>query len=284
MSTSAPAAVQEEKSEKVRLFRITDIPDVMEKRLGWTVGAKLMRRWFANPSFAMSRDVKKNDVDARSLSAFQIDERIVTMEWALRFSRVSGAYLQLLNGWRTPAGLALLRDRIDRSPKGKIGWRFGDLSQPGKALDQTCQVNFMELGNLSDPLDDFFGGIARASLKIAVSGVVTPLKLGRYSIAVDEVGLYLRDTYDFNDDSYDLISQPLGYWGFQGVQRGVKLRWDIEIDEVYANKDDVPADRVYAVQNEDFRHYRNKYGKGGDFVIYSDVRRVRLPVPIVLGV
>ncbi|MBI3898437.1 MAG: hypothetical protein HY308_09095 [Gammaproteobacteria bacterium] len=80
------------------------------------------------------------------------------------------------------------------------------------------------------------------------------------------------------------MSQPLGFWGFQGAQRGVQLRWDVEIDELYADKDEVPADRVYAVQNDDFRRYREKYGRGGDFVIYSDVLRERLPTPLVLEV
>ncbi|MBI3898482.1 MAG: hypothetical protein HY308_09325 [Gammaproteobacteria bacterium] len=289
MSTSAPAAAQEEKSEKVRLFRITDIPDVMDTKLGWKVGAQLMRRWFANPAYTLTQDEKTNRADPRHLSAFHLDERIVTMKWVMGFSRVSSAYYQLLSGWQTPAGLAQLKRRVIAAqppmiPLGMTRWRFGDLSLPGKDLDKTFQVNVAEVGSLLDPLDDFFGGVARGLLKIAVSGLVTPLKNGRFQVIVDEVGIYLRDTYDFNDDSYDLISQPLGYWGFQGVQRDLQLRWDIEIDEQYVDKDEAPVGRFYAVQNDDFRRYRDKYGKGGDFILYSDVRRERLIKPLVLEI
>ncbi|MBI3898187.1 MAG: hypothetical protein HY308_07805 [Gammaproteobacteria bacterium] len=283
--SSAEATAKVAKPEKVRVFRITDIPDVMDKRLGWPVAAKVMRRWFANSVYEMPQSVKEGKTDPRTMSAFHIDEQIVTMKWALGFSRVNKAYQQLFNGWKTPAGLNRLRELIvPVNPTNTSPWRFGDLSQPGKVLDKTCQVNRIEVGSLSDPLDDFYGAMGKAVLKLAVTGIVTPLKPRRNRIAIDAVGVYLRDTYDFNDDATDLISQPLGYWGFQGVARGVQLRWDIEIEEKYANKEDEPAERLYAVQNDDFRSYQDKYGRGGDFVIYSDVHRERLLQPLVLEV
>lgn len=244
--------------QQVRIFRITDIPNVMQHKLHWPVAASLMRRWFANSAYTMSSDVKNNRIDPRTLPASRCDESIVTMRWALLFSRVNQAYQTLYNGWKTSAGQALLKDHIKRSarsvpPKDQIQWRFGDLSQPAKVLDNTCQVNYIEIGSLSDPLDDFYGAIGKGILKIAVTGLVTTTETGRRRIAIDEIGVYLRDAYDFNDDSFSLISQPLGYWGFRGVERGVQLRWDIEIDEVYAEQDEVPADRLYAVQNDDFQ-------------------------------
>jgi hypothetical protein len=116
--------------------------------------------------------------------------------------------------------------------------------------------------------------MGKAGLKLAVTGQIKPVKNGKSEIAIDELAVYLRDTYDFNGDWF---SQPLGYWGFRGVQRGLQLRWDIEIDEKYVEAGAVPADRLYAVQNDDFQRYRDKYRRGGDFIIYSsDTRRVRL--------
>lgn len=149
-------------------------------------------------------------------------------------------------------------------------------------LDKTCQVNLVEVGSLSDPLDDFYGAMGKAGLKLAVSGQVTPRSNGKSQIAIDELAVYLRDTYDFNDDWF---SQPLGYWGFSGVQLGVQLRWDIEIDEKYIEAGAVPAGRLYAVQNDDFQRYRDKYRRGGDFIIFSsDARRIRLASPLVLEI
>ncbi|WP_442867345.1 DUF6402 family protein [Acidovorax sp. GBBC 1281] len=39
---------------------------------------------------------------------------------------------------------------------------------------------------------------------------------------------------------------------------------------------------TYLVQNEDFRKCRAKHGRGGDFIVLSDVHRVHLPFPIKL--
>jgi hypothetical protein len=273
---------------QVRLFRLDDIPDVMERRLGWRVAAKLMRRWFNDISYTLPMSAKNGKVDSRTLAPSIIDETAVTMGWALRFARVRSGYQKLLNGWRTPAGLALLRRRLHSLkpvviPLSQSGWRLGDLSRPGKVLDETCQVNYIAVGSLTDPLDDFYGAIGVGLLKIAVSGLVTPLAGQRRRIVIDEVGIYLRDTYDFNDDSL-WLSQPLGYWGFQGVERGFGFRWDVEVKTRYSDPDPALEQRKYEVQNDDFRRWRRRYGRGGDFVIYSDVRRERLPRPLVLEV
>ena len=273
--------------QQTRVFRITDIPAVMQFRLGWSVSAALMRRWFQGSAYEMSISVKRNREDPLALTPNQVEDKLVTMAWALRFQRVMAAYSQLVSGWDSPAGRAELKRLIVRSKPARLPpnvtyWRFGDLSKPGQVLDKSCQVNFVTVGQLSDRLDDFYGAIGKGVLKIAVSGIVTPQENGRLRIAIDEVGVYLRDTYDFNDDESSLISQPLGYWGFQGVDRGVQLRWDIEIDESYVDAGSVPNDRLYAVQNDDFCRYRRKYGRGGDFVIYSDVKRQRLARPKIL--
>jgi hypothetical protein len=284
MPSPSPA---KKSAAQVRVFRITDIPDVMQQKLGWPVAAQLMRRWFKGAARTMTKAEKLGDVDPRGLSLAMLDETSVPMRWVLGFMRARLARDRLIETWRTPQGLALLGARVKAQapvtlPKGQASWRFGDLAQPGKILDKTCQVNRLEFGSMGDPLDDFYGAMGKALLKIAVSGMVTPQKTGKNKIAIDEVGIYLRDTYDFNDG---LISQPLGYWGFNGVQRGLQLRWDIEIDETYADAGAVPDDRVYAVQNEDFRRYRDKYRRGGDFIICSaDTHRVRFQQPLVLEV
>ena len=34
----------------------------------------------------------------------------------------------------------------------------------------------------------------------------------------------------------------------------------------------IPEDRFFEVENADFREYRDKFKRGGDFVIFSDVK------------
>jgi hypothetical protein len=283
----SPHPTEKPAAQQVRVFRITDIPDVMQRKLGWPIAAQLMRRWFKGAARTMTDQEKRGGVDPRTLPAAMLDDTTVSMQWVLGFPRVRLAYDRLLAKWNSPEGLRILALRIKAQapaalPKGQSSWRLGDLSQPCKVLDKTCQVNLMEVGSLSDPLDDFYGAMGKAGLKLAVSGEVTPQKNGKNRVVIDELAVYLRDTYDFNDDWF---SQPLGYWGFSGVQRGLQLRWDIEIDEKYVEANSVPSDRLYAVQNDDFQRYRDKYRRGGDFIIFSaDARRVRLVSPLVLEV
>ncbi|WP_260602104.1 DUF6402 family protein [Cronobacter sakazakii] len=44
--------------------------------------------------------------------------------------------------------------------------------------------------------------------------IVSNDKDGLYRIEINQIGLYVRDTYEFMNDGDD---QPLGYWGWHGV-------------------------------------------------------------------
>lgn len=263
-----------------KLFCITDIPYVMQSRYGWHIAARLMRRWFGGPSYQMTRQIKEN-WDGVPVPSYAVEESIVRMAWLMKFPRVSNAAQTLRATWDSPEGRKELLIKINRArPAGQTSWRFGDLAKPASEVDKSCQVNIYPIGNFSDPLDEFYGAIGRGTLKIAASGMATRLNNGRTRVEIEDVGLYLRDTYDFNDDGQSIISQPLGYWGWTGVQRNPQLRWDIEIEPKTVEKD-VPRDRLYAVQNDDFRAWRKRYGRGCDFVIYSDVQRFKLSRPKV---
>lgn len=77
-------------------------------------------------------------------------------------------------------------------------------------IDQTCQVNYKTVGQETDQMDEFHAAIGIATLKLAVSGRVETSKSSRRMIEVDKLGVYLRDSYDFEDDWW--LSQPLGVW------------------------------------------------------------------------
>ncbi len=55
------------------------------------------------------------------------------------------------------------------------------------------------------------------------------------------------------------------------------------VNAEWIHADAVEADRQsYLVQNQHFRQWRSLYGMGGDFMVVSDVYRVRLAFPIKL--
>ena len=79
----------------------------------------------------------------------------------------------------------------------------------------------------------------------------------RYKVTLDKVGIYVQDSYDFNDkdpNAGDFSSQPLGFW-------------DCEEQKT-------PGLGAYYVTNRDFRDWRDQYGngKGGDFLVFSDIK------------
>lgn len=229
------------------------------------------------------------ELPINSLNQAQLDESIVKMSWALGFARVQSSVNSFTaqSRWATSKGLDLLRERVKRQSGGRRSacWQFGDLSKPASVLHETCQVNFMTLGSLSDPMNDFFGAMGEAQLTIAVSGMVTTDAQGKHSISIKELGLYLRDAYDFNDRGVNrFYSQPLGYWGFTGVQKSSQGRGNVEIEEKWAEEDAATVNaHKYDVQNADFRRWRTRFQRGGDFMVLSDVLRTPLNNPITIA-
>lgn len=217
-----------------RQFRITDIPLVMQYQKQWPVAARLMRRWFQSPGRPITLREKQN-VYGTTMPPSLIDHGTVTMDWVLRFARVRVAYDQLLSSWDSPKAREKIVGDVRKAIKfGKDDWRFGDFTKSTYEVDQSCAANFKTVGGLSDPLDDFYGAIGKGTLKVAVTALVSKQTNGRHHIQIDEIAMYLRDTYDFNDDM-SLYSQPLGYWGWTGVERNLQLRWDIAIDDLPAH-------------------------------------------------
>ncbi|MDA8454883.1 DUF6402 family protein [Acidovorax sp. GBBC 3334] len=273
------AELEKKLPPKTRRFQLDEIPGVMRSRLGWPVAAALMDRWFRGAGFAMPDTIKSGKRHLIDLNSAQLEENTVTMQWALGFARVRTAVSVLQAQWNSPAGIAQLQEQSKQQAMGQTKpWRFGNLNLPAKVLDETCQVNFLNVGRFGDPMDDFYGAMGEATLKIAVSGLVTPKGRGKAAIAIDELAFYLRDAYDFNDDSF--LSQLLGFWGPGGVERIPRSALDIPINEqwMYADADDASR-QSYLVQNRHFRQWRALHGRGGDFMIVSDVHRVRLPFP-----
>ncbi len=279
------AQLQKKLPPKVQRFRLDDIPNVMRSRLGWSVASALMDRWFKGPAYVISDAVKSGRAPHKltQLNPAQLDEHTVKMAWALSHARVKAAMTKLQAQWASPAGIAQLQRRVSEQGLGRSTqcWQFGNLASSAKLLDTTSQVNFEGIGHFSDPMDDFYGAMGEATLKVAVSGIVTPKSPGKAAIVIDELGFYLRDSYDFNDDSF--LSQPLGFWSFSGVERSPQLALDVPTTTqwVHGNPAELRSQN-YLVQNKHFRQWRKEQGYGGDFMILSDVHRVRLANPVRL--
>lgn len=230
-------------------YDITTIPGTMRK-MGWTNGAALMDRWFALPS---------NGVPENGFS----DTSTIKMSWVLGFSRAKEVYNEIVTQklwFNTPAKSQIQRWLTNEGKLAQKDTSFGGPMQNVLALDSTY-VQARYVGSVWDPLDDMYGALGKFAFRVAVAGNITFQKAtSKHKIAIREVGIYLRDSYDFNGE------QSLGHWS-DGI----------------VGKLPVPFVTT-EVTNKDFRDWRAANGKGGDFLLYSDVMLLKRTTPDVFEV
>jgi hypothetical protein len=258
-------------------------PDIAQamRAMGWPVASALMKRWADSTAWTMPESVKLNTSEEKSLAASRVDETTVTMNWLLKFARAKDAHDAVVGKALNDNAKKLLKERLKNAGWSDGEFSLGKSSMSARALDQLCQTNFQSFGSLNDTIDELYGAIGKASLKVAVVGKVAMIEKKKFVFNVEKLGVYLRDTYEFNDEGW--ISQPLGVWSKK------RCLSKAETAAYYAERGartSQPALRVlpaiYAdfepVSNGDFTDWRSKSGRGGDFVIYSDVSWVDSPV------
>ncbi|MEA9983608.1 DUF6402 family protein, partial [Herbaspirillum sp. RTI4] len=250
--------------------------------MGWTIAPKLMRRWFANPLFRMSEDMREAkardargariDLDSMTLKPEQYDDQILKMEWIFRFEEIKKLAFERMKtaNWKTHKGVRILLKRL-----AKVGWKPGKLlpvklghtNMGARELDSVCQMNFHAYTASQLQVDEFLGAVGSFIFKIAVVGAASwgPIKGNVFT--VKKVGIYIRDTYDFINEY-----EPLGVWKRSGCLPPLKAAayylllkgrdW-LELSNSYPG--------YVAASNQNFRDWQNKHKSGGDFIIYSDV-------------
>lgn len=279
----------------VKIFKITDIPDVMEKK-DWTVSARFMRKWFNDPFYEMTSKEKLNKVDMNTVDKRHVIEDL-DFDWLLTSSlRIKPIYdnfvRQVSNvieyndylgrkkqiSQQLSNGLCYIINRLDESGLfvnneiKECYLNYGNLS--AIELDKISQFNFIKIGSTlwekaTDTLDDVYGALGSFIIKIAFTDLtVTRDTDGFMRLEIKELGLYVRDTYEFMNDGDD---QLLGYWGEKGVIKpGVMSEL---LGKEYLDEDGC---RYFRVTNSSFVRYRGKYkseNKTEDFFVYSTVKK-----------
>jgi hypothetical protein len=282
VSTTSPAHITQGKEVRVDVFHLDEIPDAMDK-MGWPVSARMMRRWFANsPAYAMPETIRRGKgVDYLKLPASQIDDQIITMDWVLSFPRVKPVFDELCRAWNNSEGIRVLREDRLRPAGWQSGTTFalGQGLSSAKALDSASQVNSRAFGAYPDTFDDLFGAIFKATLKLAVVGTAyRSSQLKRDIFEVDKIGVYVRDTYDFNSSWFNDGTAGLGIWSRD------RLLGKAEMVEYRMNETNAPVgwmanyikyNGFVPVRNRDFQRWQEKHNSGGDFFVFSDVKWIQ---------
>ena len=261
---------------------LSRLPGAM-RSMGWHTSAALMQRWFDSPAWEMPEEWKATNKqpDPMSLAVAQCDDRIVRMEWAMKFQRCRDAIKDIESKLTTPKAIKLLKQRLKaagghRKPSLELGFYGMSAIQ----MDTICQLNVSGLGDTWDTLDDMYGALGKATLKVGVVGKLFNIPNSttgnlEYFFQVEYLGLYIRDHYDFNGPQY------LGSWTENRVltkNETFLLGYPSGLIAVLASRGPFAT-----VWNGDFRAFRDKTGRGGDFVIYSDIFWKRHDLIIEIG-
>lgn len=239
---------------------LPQLPRIMRSR-GWLRGTALMEGWFRRPA---NSDPKRGVPDTHTIK----------MGWVLSYPRAAQVYYDMLaeKVWITPAARETLIRQLKRNNKivslpGATrdfgGFPTGVCLSPYAVseLDKThIQHRRVNQGTLSAPMDDLTAALANFNFQVIVKGQVKCLERSqsgskaRFEATISQVGIYVKDFYDFNDNDKDWMSQPLGFWG---------------CEDDYAGKNPFAG---HYVNNKSFRDWRDKHGQGhgGDFIVFSD--------------
>jgi hypothetical protein len=246
------------------LSDLTAIPRIM-RSMGWANGARLLDSWFSRssavaPAYAMP-DTATIRMDA----------------WALSFARAREVYDRLIREriWANPPAKVVIGRMLRRKGllSGSSG-SFGSLSDP-VPLQDADYVNERSAGGYTS-FDDLTGALGEFTFRVVVAGNVAPISpapgqpagpLG-YLVTLTEIGAYIRDSFDFEGN------QVLGCWS-DGPPMQFSPLMPPMVGYGY-----VPANMMLTpVGNRDFREWRQRSGRGGDFLVFSDMKRVSLTTP-----
>jgi hypothetical protein len=209
---------------------LTSIPGEMEWER-WNQAAELLETWFERPP-----------ATAPKYSAPVT--KIIKMDWVLQFARAKAVYDEIIKEkiWTNGASQKRMAEILKKKPRA-AGQLWGDLSKPVTEVDEEWINARPVVSGWS--VDALTGALGAFELQVAIAGKVRSIGGGEFEVSIEEVGIYVKDSFDFNGDQF------LGVWGY---------------------RDD-------PIHNSDFRKWRADNHLGGDFMVFSDVKRVRLNPP-----
>lgn len=234
------------------------IPKIMRKN-NWINGAKLMEKWFNDPSNSQP-----------TLGIPSTD--IIKMDWILSYPRAKTVYDTLVREkvWENAAAQREIVGMLKRrNLLSTTSQQFGFNKFNIPLIDKDA-IQFRVVGGYWDmafgDMDDLRAALARFIFKVIIKGEVSPVpntssnSIISYKVTISEIGIYARDSYDFNDAPGE--DQELGNWD----------KDDNSVGRTIFNGGD-------EIKNSDFRNWRKSHTKGGDFIVYSDIKTIKLNTP-----
>ncbi|WP_367416505.1 DUF6402 family protein [Snodgrassella alvi] len=248
------------------IFTLDQIPVAMDK-MGWKVAPQLMRHWFnGKPAKPFNDKTKTLYVTgpAINIPPEHVNDSIVKMQWALQFKPVQKGLNYLMKKWASEKGKQILNDQLAKS--NGILTNRRDIRE----IDTFNSVNTTKIGDylfgFGETIDDYFGAIGKANLKLAVQGY-QDRSGGKKVFITKQIGFYIKDTYDFLGDEF------LGVWHKNGVlSKQQTLKYVVYRDtKDWVNIASMNMEWAAPVNNFHFRKWQQVRNTGVDFIVFSDI-------------
>ncbi|MFM0338964.1 DUF6402 family protein [Paraburkholderia fungorum] len=302
-----PTPAQAKIPEAIPLFDIQEIPGAMRKN-SMSKSAMLMEKWFAGElNYSSTDDDEKAEInqDGKPYPPDMYDTTTITLDWVLNFRRAKEQYDALVNAAiRTPRAMQQLSLTLSRYKRSSIDldtwmlsgqrltnlhkhFQFQHVGVESTLSQKISQFIDSNMTNRGMP-DDLTGALGSFNFYAAIAyaefnGDATVAK-------VKGIYVYVRDNYTFTDKPGE-ASQYLGHWCRKGVvivpyNAGASILdkpWLPYVDYPVAVGDvRVSGNIYYPVKNSSFRQWALRHKRGGDFVIYSDMRFVPIYPPMTV--
>ncbi|MGB1283809.1 MAG: DUF6402 family protein [Polaribacter sp.] len=275
---------KEELNETLTLHFVRYIPKLLNI-LGFSNGEYLQRLWFT-----LGKNIDKKTVDP------QLDA--VEWDWAVsESSQVRGEYNDFLieTGTMLNNNIHLFGNNVRDSLKSEINKMINDglvllptkngPDQPFGVLDSQIVTykgqkmpkfekyyfeskpfsGIFDLGvhYTFDGLDDFIAALANFNYHMLAIGMLKYNTNGWLTDTIDinvkQLGVYIKDNFDFIDDDPNEDSQPLGYWKIINEN-------EVEVERKISEKP-----KYFEVTNESYRDYRDDHNMGYNYHLYSTI-------------
>ena len=282
------------------------------------MSAKVMRKWFAGElNYATTDEGARLGInqDGKPFPASMIDTTMFKLDWILDFPRAKEKYDELvdLGIYSQAAKDALIRLfwRHKPSPYYRDGWKLseGDMHRYHREFQfQLARVDsdfsdklFMFMRGAAAPnglfMDDLYGSLGAFTLNVAIGGhYFCGGRAGRGRVEVHDIAIYTRDVFTLHDRDNSYLngaiksgSQYLGHWNKKGfiivpgaTLAGEATTWDWPLFPVARDGMITESGIYYPVRNRDYREWQMKHKQGGDLVLYSDKKLLRLQTPLVV--
>jgi hypothetical protein len=239
-------------------------------RAGMPMGARFQRRWTSGKA---NRNVGKPDEGRGSDGPLAIEK--IPFDWILKFPRGRRLFeeIQREDVLFSEAGRKLLAQRaLDLiNAGGQFSATFGAFPE-GLAREKEY-LNYRAIDaydSVEGGLDDLTATLGRFAIFAIPKGSAWLDDGPRLIVRVDEIGFYVRDSFDFEGD------QDLGWW---------KLPDQVKFPDPFSSGRDWPGggcenDWIH-MTNESYNVYRQRHisgeeavpgGRGEDFLVYTDIK------------